>query len=406
MLAGIYSVIKIIEICFIALLILSLALEIMARIVKAIRKTFFINEVRRKDFLASGYQEYINWIEDWSKPMFNYHPIGFRLFNNDHVIPPINNNSLGFRSEEFSEPNPDELRLIILGGSSAWGCGASSNEATIAGQLEKIMNSDRRLLGAFRRAKCYNLAQVNGYQTQDLLTMLFIAPKLKPHYVLSLSGWNELVANGEMKPELLKKYGVFYISEMEGWQPLGVAGGRKKLLGNAFRHYVSEKSELLRIIFSRSQNGMPATKPSIREQIDVGATLFIDHLRKLQMLAKTLGSKHIQFMQPYLFRKRNLTEQEKKIIHLYDEVRPVMGGKKGSNYLRENDIYLPILSAFEKDPMAAVIVDLCDIFRDEQASMFYTLVHLTDNGYRKIAETIYQELLRLEQSDSKEAYHA
>ncbi|MFC1821657.1 hypothetical protein ACFL9T_03050 [Thermodesulfobacteriota bacterium] len=383
---------SIIGLFIVAAVFLFIIIEYTLRIRKWIRNVFFIKEVKRKDFLAAEYQDYINWIEDWSKPMFQYLPIGFRLFNNHNQIASINNNSLGFRCEEFEEPDENTLRLIILGGSSAWGCGASSNEKTIAGQLERMINSDSRALGSFRRAKCYNLAQVNGYQTQDLLTMLFFTRKIRPHYAVSFTGWNELVAINEMKIDLLEKYGVYYISEMEGWEPIGVGDNKKKLLKKALKMWGIEKSEVVKFFSSFNNPQETEGGSTLKEKIALGTKIFIDHLKKIQILSQALNMKHYQFMQPYLFRKKFLTEQEAKVIHLYDDVRPVMGGKQVSDYLRENNIYIPILSECRRNPEIGPLIDLCDIFREEHDSMFYTLVHLTDQGYRKIAENIFEAL--------------
>ena len=377
--------------------------EFALRVKNWVRRTFFVKEVKRKDFIAPGYQVYVDWLENWNKPMFRYIPIGFRFFNNNNPILPVKNNSLGFRCDEFTEPKADELRVMIVGGSAAWSSGASSNEATIAGQLEELINSDRKALHPFKKAKCYNMAQVNECQTQDLLTVLFFAPIIKPHYVISFTGWNELISSYNMKADILKKFGAFYLTEMEEWESTEIIGNKLKLLKKAFYLYGAQRSEAIKMLYSFSGLRNKKQKLCIDEQNTIRIELFMSNLLKMQRLANAFEFKHFQFTQPYLYRKKILTVQEKKIIHLYDDLRPVAGGKEIGDFLRKNNIYLPIVSASQKDSSIGPVIDFCDIFREDEKSMFYTLVHLTDEGYRRIAEGIYETLLKSRSRiDSKE----
>ena len=40
-----------------------------------------------------------------------------------------------------------------------------------------------------------------------------------------------------------------------------------------------------------------------------------------------------------------------------------------------------------------VVVDIGDMFLDEKETMFFSLVHLTDVGYRRMAERVYETLV-------------
>jgi len=371
------------------------SLELLARAVALVERALFVKPVRRKDFLAPGYQPYVNWVEDWSKPMFRYVPIGLRLYNIDNPIPGrVENNSLGFRCGEFTDPEPDVLRVVLLGGSAAWGSGAASNAHTIAGQLERLINDDRRLLGSKRAARCFNLAQVNGYQTQDVLTLLFFTPRLAPHVVVSFTGWNELMANDTMRRAHLERYGVFYMNEMEGWEPAGGGGHRKRAMKDALRGWGRERFELARRWDAR-RRAEPAEAEPVEARIALGTRLFIEHLRIIERLASAYEFTHVQVLQPYVYRKKALTEQEQRVIRLYDEVRPVHGGRATGDFLRSTNIYRSLLDEVEREGLLkGRLVDLCDVFREDRESMFYTLVHLTDRGYQRVAEEMYAALLR------------
>ena len=373
------------------LLALALVVELILRAIRFVDDTLLSVPVTRKDFLAEGYQDYIGWVEDWSKPMFQYLPVGFRHFNVDNPIPnKVENNSLGFRCREFDQMDPEAFRVVVLGGSAAWGSGATSNQGTIAGQLEILLNENQELLGGPKSAQCYNLAQVNGYQTQDLLTTIFFASRIRPHVVVSFTGWNELAANDVMRKEHLEKYGAFYIDEMEGWEPTSVIGNKTRHLGEALRMWGEERFEIVRKFQPQPARAQADPVTAFKERLALGAKLFEWHLETIQTLAHAYSFTHLQFMQPYVYRKKHLTEQEKRIVELYDEVRPVHGGVATGDYLRQNNIYRPLLDSLAEsgDESVGAVFDLCDVFREETESRFYTLVHLNDEGYLEVARRI------------------
>ena len=53
--------------------------------------------------------------------------------------------------------------------------------------------------------ECYNLAQINNYISQDLLNANLFFHRLKPDYVISFSGWNEIAASYLLNQKKIKK---------------------------------------------------------------------------------------------------------------------------------------------------------------------------------------------------------
>src|SRR3990167_6911934 len=99
-------------------------------------------------------------------------------------------NSLGFRGKEFSAvKDKNTYRIIILGGSTAFGKGASSNDVTIASYLGKILNE--KIKG--KSFEVYNMA-INGYiSAQELITFQLHGIDFKPDLVIDINGYNDLV---------------------------------------------------------------------------------------------------------------------------------------------------------------------------------------------------------------------
>lgn len=63
----------------------------------------------------------------------------YRWIEPDQHYPTININSYGFRGSEFFKEKPlDTYRIFIIGGSTAFSGGATSDETTIAGYLQKM----------------------------------------------------------------------------------------------------------------------------------------------------------------------------------------------------------------------------------------------------------------------------
>jgi lysophospholipase L1-like esterase len=115
----------------------------------------------------------------------------------DEIIPnqnaySITINSLGFRGDEFSEIKPSNTyRIFMVGGSTMFGAGATSDKATIPGYLQHYL--DEKDFG-------FNVEVINsGIQGADSNTELkSIKQKLvrfSPDLLIIYDGWNDLRAN-------------------------------------------------------------------------------------------------------------------------------------------------------------------------------------------------------------------
>jgi len=115
----------------------------------------------------------------------------------DELIPnqstdSITINGLGFRGAEFSEIKPSNTyRIFMAGGSTMFGAGATSDETTIPGYLQQLLNE---------KDFGFDIEVINsGIQGADSDTELkFVEQKLvtfSPDLVIIYDGWNDLRAN-------------------------------------------------------------------------------------------------------------------------------------------------------------------------------------------------------------------
>ena len=122
----------------------------------------------------------------------------------DEIIPnqstdSITINTLGFRGAEFSEEKPsDTYRIFMVGGSTMFGAGATSDETTISGYLQYILSE---------RDFEFDIEVINsGIQGADSNTELNLIEQklvtLSPDLIIIYDGWNDLRAN---TPEAVKE---------------------------------------------------------------------------------------------------------------------------------------------------------------------------------------------------------
>ena len=98
-------------------------------------------------------------------------------------------NSLGFRGDEFSIDKPDSTyRIFMLGGSTMFGYGATSDKTTIPGYLKEFFYKDY---------EGYDVEIINsGIQGADSFDELnLVKTKLlsySPNMIIIYDGWNDL----------------------------------------------------------------------------------------------------------------------------------------------------------------------------------------------------------------------
>ena len=368
--------------------------EVILRIFSALREKFFYQPVHRKDFIDKGCHPYVDWVENLSVPMFKYLPIGIRFFNDENTFLRncAKNNSVGFRTYEFTKKKEDELRIVFLGGSAAWGCGSSSNETNITGHLEKMINDKKTFLRNKTHCKVFNLAQVNGTQTQDILSLIFYANELEPDYVITYTGWNELITNYGMDENLVKKHKVFYIEEMGGWEPTQLPIIKKKVIKKFFFDLFLSNFKIIKFFLKTNSKKKFNISDRISKNLKPYSSIVVRNFKIIENISKSFNFEVIHFLQPNIYRKSFLSKTENKAVELYEKFRPVHGGKKFGNYLKNTDIYKFICDDISNTYIN--VINLLDFFNGEKKTIFYNLVHLNDLGYKLVAEEIYVNLLK------------
>jgi uncharacterized protein YjbI with pentapeptide repeats len=103
-----------------------------------------------------------------------------------------NFNSHGFRGAEFSETKPSNTyRIIMIGGSTMFGSGESSDDTIIPGILQKIFDLDNSIT---QKIEVIN-AGISGGNSHNEFELLINLNNFQPDLVIVYDGWNDLKAN-------------------------------------------------------------------------------------------------------------------------------------------------------------------------------------------------------------------
>lgn len=142
----------------------------------------------------------IQWLQFAPYVMFQnpYIPSGgYRwndAFHGKLIVGSIFNNKLGFSSREeysFSKvraKGPNERVVLLSGGSAAWGVGATSNDTTVAGRMQSILNTSQTRY----RYTVLNLSMGGWISVQQFIALALYGRNLQPDWLVTMDGVNDV----------------------------------------------------------------------------------------------------------------------------------------------------------------------------------------------------------------------
>lgn len=142
----------------------------------------------------------LQWLQFEPFVMFrnaHTHGGGYRwndAIHNQVISAKIDNNRLGFTMREDVDfarlrPKAENERVVILtGGSAAWGVGATSNETTVAGRMQAILNESQSTY----RYTVLNLAMGGWVSVQQFIALAMFGRNLQPDWLVAMDGTNDV----------------------------------------------------------------------------------------------------------------------------------------------------------------------------------------------------------------------
>ena len=122
--------------------------------------------------------------------LYSIRASGFELIPNQSTST-VNINSLGFRGPEFSAEKPENTyRILLVGGSTMFGSGATSDSTTIPGFLQQIFDNNKFEVNI----EVINAAISGGNSASELEFINEKIAQYEPDLVIVYDGWNDLRA--------------------------------------------------------------------------------------------------------------------------------------------------------------------------------------------------------------------
>ena len=195
-------------------------------------------------------------------------------------------NGLGTRGPEIGPKAKGTLRILLLGGSAAFGTGLQDDSETLAHQLEM----------ALPKSEVINAAVI-GYQSlQELTGYVNKWSDLNPDLVIEFGGHNDFYQGTDRGPDFQGMNGAWQTqSELRKLNDMAYANFSTRLLNlprAALPEVASRLDTMIARLASRSSGGTPpAAQPATGE-------FYAANMGKLDKVSRAFGARFLCVLQP------------------------------------------------------------------------------------------------------------
>lgn len=288
-------------------------------------------------------------------------------------------NSLGLRNKEISiEKDTNVFRIILLGGSTAWGYGSTSNGTTIAGYLEQnLQNQDTS-----RKYEVINFTQFGYNSTQEFIQWNDIT-SYKPNLVIHFTGYNDIYTGFLKRPA---GWNHPFIQESiltaNHWRAITT------LLGSEVTDFLNKSYLFRALIFKLNRK---SSLPSCQKFTDMKniINIFSRNVTSITQIASAENIPVLFILQPHLFvEEKPLSPIEQHLVEVFkqnysDCDDPVKYFKDG--YMQQNSALQKLTQTF---PKTFNYIDGRDFFKHTFTSIYFDIVHYSDFGNSIVAAEI------------------
>jgi len=293
-------------------------------------------------------------------------------------------NELGFRGELPPKDKGNEIRIIMLGGSTVFG--GTPLSKSIAGQLELFFHRD-----GYNNVKVYNWGVVSSVSGQELTLLLHTVSEYDPDLVIVYDGGNDATQPYNYDPRPGYPYN-FLVYE----------AGFKRITGGspASQHFASLllKSKTLALLSRLSHSrlleekaiGMSPLRQSVgyktaswEEQI---APTYLSNIEKMCGLANGFDFRLAVFLQPLVHFKQPLVGKEDRLL----------GNSEFQEYIKrvyeQMRIGINDQALKYKGDNRYLFVDMSYAFLDYNREVYTDYIHIQDEDKEFIAAQMYKHL--------------
>ena len=292
----------------------------------------------------------------------------------------IKTNELGFRDKPLLPRKDNEYRILILGGSTAWGMGASSNEKTVASTLESQLNSSSRNYSY----RVMNGAYPGWQSRQELIALMEFYAEFDPDLIIAVTGWNDmfvLTTGQDPDRQMRTESRMLAKAVKESLQPMSTMYAVRKFAGSlGIRRLVIHFREKMRL----------ASPPSSTVSYDADNARriipgVVDRYITMANFAKRHGAKLMIAIQPDIYTTgKTLTQEEESVSDRY--TAKFVNIEESYPDYRADFLHGLRTQITDND---VVVLDLIGVFDSVSDPVFLDDCHFNDRGYKQIANLLH-----------------
>ncbi len=334
---------------------------------------FCIKGIQRSDPAANLFHPYLGWVHPPNAAI----DISFKSGGKTTIL----TDKDGYSITPYTSFEDPELTIAILGGSTMFGSGASSNKMTVPSYLEKIIVEKKGI-----KAEVFNLA-ARGYQSfQQMLVLHKFLNERKVDLVLAISGRNDVSIAAfcqEVRYVCLDDYvysvtafvrrmekGDFAITEL-----VSILRSKSYTVDLLFR--LIEKFRGVPMLgLYRTRILKKGNFENIEERVKIANINFA----VMNTIAKEGGCEFIMLLQPIIYMKENLTKSEIDCIGKDEDVR-----EYEKEYVRR------FYSRFRAQRKSYLFYDV-SYSLNEADSAYVDQSHYNDKGAVILAEEVFRKI--------------
>ena len=285
----------------------------------------------------------------------------------------ISINKFGLRSPDIDIANINKKNYcMLLGGSVAWGFGASKNEMTPSYQLENFFKKNNVDINVI------NFAQNSMNSHDELRSFISSVDEIQPKMVISLSGINDLwqLGKGFNKCSDLLHGPINFFH----WgQTMGIATEK-----SYFKKYI----KLLVRCFKKNNR---IDKDFFQfASFDHPIKLFEHKVDVMRAYCEYKKIKMVHVLQPNLFYKKKLSLTEKKYLNFWTQNSANVFNEKKLKIFFEKlkNEYFDNRSSSDQ----SLFIDSTNFFDEFESSIFFDLSHFSDRGNEILSKKIVDKI--------------
>jgi lysophospholipase L1-like esterase len=309
---------------------------------------------------------------------FVHHPHLVHTFKPSQETPQVTINAQGFRGRDWTMERSRAKRIIVLGGSAAFGVDAAGDDKVFISVLERLLNKEDP-----DRVEVFNAGVIGYGSKQELILLATDLLDYQPDLVLIFDGWND-----------------FYFA---GVRPTGVAEAFSPVFDD-FDELLSQHTQRLtnvlrvsalfryaeRKLGKRSDaSGLPRRFNHYSDNLAVYLPDYRKNLMRMVRLAKAHNVDVMIVVQPELFQRKG------KIPEAEQALRAEFETGRHEGYVEYSRTHYPDFIQAAREVAAAeraAFVDATVVFDDFDGVAFTDFVHFTNQGNKVLARFLLPEV--------------